>query len=180
MKAEVAHLSQQHQAMAARMSAMPPPAPAPTPATPAPGPSRPQLPPASDLPEFDPSNPWRSALHSILRDGQFTVEGCGTRPLSDFEFFPTGQALPNCWVRLSETAAVRVDKVPKETVIFPRDRAQACFMKATKDQVENTHLTPESSNLVMFVRSMTGPYLTAPERYTSCNMRDITDGREYL
>ena len=106
-------------------------------------------------------------MHAILRDGMLTVEGFGTRPVSDFETFPQGQAIPYCWVRLHQAATVREDKVPKETVIFPRDRAQSCFMAETKGLVVNTQETPASGSLVMFLtpESMPTPFATKTLEY---------------
>ena len=124
---------------------------------PAAGPSQPELPPASDLPKFDPSNPWRSARYAPLVNGMLTVEGVGTRPVEDFETFPPNATFPFCYVRLHSDATVREDKVPKETVIYPRDRAQTCFMAETKGCVVNTKLQPDAGSLTMFLTSDTTP-----------------------
>ena len=109
------------------------------------------MPPVSSLPAFDPWNPWRSALCAPFVDGHLTIEGLGTRPLSDFERFPPDGALPNCYVRLSDSASVREDKVPKETVIFPKTIAQNCLMASMKKAgCLNSKVTPKGSDLTMF------------------------------
>ncbi|XP_064087966.1 uncharacterized protein LOC135202485 isoform X1 [Macrobrachium nipponense] len=83
------------------------------------------VPDASKLPPFDKENPWRLALHAPFLEGKLTIEGCGTRPIEDFEMFPPGLQFPfPGYVRLAQHALVRVDKIPKETVIFPREQSQ--------------------------------------------------------
>ncbi|XP_068243753.1 uncharacterized protein [Palaemon carinicauda] len=85
-------------------------------------PAPPVGPDTSKLPPFDKNNPWRFARHAPYLDGTLTLEGLGTRPLEDLEFYPPDLQFPfNGFVRLKEHALVRMDKVPKETVIFPKE-----------------------------------------------------------
>ena len=109
------------------------------------------LPPVDSLPPYDPSNPWRPALFAPFAGGLLTIEGLGTRPISDFERFPQNAELPNCYVRLSEDAAIREDRVPRETVIYSRDRAQNCLVKELKSAgCTNTKLLPHNASLTIF------------------------------
>ncbi|XP_068200581.1 uncharacterized protein [Palaemon carinicauda] len=111
------------------------------------------IPDASKLPQFAKNNPWRMALHSPFSDGMLTLEGLGTRPLEDFEFFPPGLAFPfHGYARLTEEALVRLDKVPKETVIFPKEQAQSVWARFLNDiSCTNTMLTPYKSSFTMFL-----------------------------
>ncbi|XP_068226592.1 uncharacterized protein [Palaemon carinicauda] len=111
------------------------------------------IPDASKLPPFTKNNPWRMALHSPFSDGMLTLEGLGTRPLEDFEFFPPGLAFPfHGYARLTEDALVRLDKVPKETVIFPKEQAQSVWARFLNDiGCTNTMLTPYKSSFTMFL-----------------------------
>ena len=109
------------------------------------------MPPIDSLPDLDPSNPWRSARYAPLVGGMLSVEGFGTRPASDFERYPPEANFPFCYVRLNQEAAVREDKVPKETVLYSRDRAQTMLMKCMKDTgCVNTKVLPAYGNLAMF------------------------------
>ncbi|XP_064101055.1 uncharacterized protein LOC135211750 [Macrobrachium nipponense] len=110
------------------------------------------VPDASKLPPFDKNNPWRFALHAPYRDGKLTFEGLGTRPLEDFEFYPENLQFPfNGFVRLTENALVRVDKVPKETVIFPKEQAQAVWARTLAEwDCVNTRLTPHKGSFTIF------------------------------
>ena len=112
------------------------------------------MPPADSLPNMDRSNPWRSARFAPVSEGMLTIEGIGTRPLGDFERFPPGAQLPFCYVRLSAQASVREDRVPKETVIYPRDQAQTAFLKVVRAaECVNTRLSPEKGGFTMFTTS---------------------------
>ncbi|XP_066955826.1 uncharacterized protein [Macrobrachium rosenbergii] len=110
------------------------------------------VPDASRLPPFDKGNPWRLALHAPLHNGTLTIEGLGTRRLEELEFFPANLVPPYPgFARLTEEAWIRSDKVPKETVIFPRDQAQSTLMHALTDwECENTKLTPFRGSFTMF------------------------------
>ena len=89
--------------------------------------NQPDLPPTDSLPDFDPQNPWRSTKYASLSGGMLTIEGIGTRPIPDFERFPVDGEFPYVWVRLSQEASVREAKVPKETVIYPKEKAQSSY-----------------------------------------------------
>ena len=111
----------------------------------------PDMPPTDSLPDFEPQNPWRSARYAPFSAGMLTIEGIGTRPISDFERYPPEGRLPYCFVRLSQEASVREDRVPKETVIYPRERAQTCLMQEMKEaECVNSRLLPYKGNLTMF------------------------------
>ncbi|XP_068235972.1 uncharacterized protein [Palaemon carinicauda] len=112
----------------------------------------PSSPDASKLPPFDKNNPWRFALHSPFLDGSLTLEGIGTRPLEDLEFYPPGLEFPfNGFVRLKEHALVRMDKVPKETVIFPKEQAQAIWARTLSEWgCINSKLTPHKGAYTIF------------------------------
>ena len=110
-----------------------------------------QMPPQSLLPPMDPANPWRPAIHAPLQDGMLTIEGLGTRPVSDFERAPEGYDLPCCYVRLTQDALIRQDKVPKETVILPREKVQASLLKAmTAGACLNSKLLPHKGSYTTF------------------------------
>ncbi|XP_064107292.1 uncharacterized protein LOC135216138 [Macrobrachium nipponense] len=121
------------------------------------------VPDASKLPPFDKNNPWRFALHAPYLDGALTLEGLGTRPLSDFEFYPEGLQFPfNGFVRLTENALVRMDKVPKETVIFPKEQAQAVWARIMTDWgCTNTKLTPHKGSYTIFTtpQDISSPFI---------------------
>ena len=109
------------------------------------------MPSASSLPPFDESNPWRSALRAPRQNNMLTIEGLGTRPMSDFEVFPPNGVFPHVYVRLSQSASIREDKVPKETVIFPLNKAQGLLMQSLKDgKCDNTRMLPFKGNLTIF------------------------------
>ncbi|XP_066955440.1 uncharacterized protein [Macrobrachium rosenbergii] len=110
------------------------------------------VPDTSRLPPFDKRNPWRLALHAPLHNGTLTIEGLGTRRLEELEFFPANLVPPYPgFARLTEESWIRSDKVPKETVIFPRDQAQSILMRALTDWgCENTNLTPFGGSFPMF------------------------------
>ena len=117
-------------------------------------PARMAMPSVDSLPAFDPQNPWRSAAFAPLAGGMLTIEGIGTRPISDFERFPPEKELPFCYVRLSEEASIREDRVPKETILYPKDRAQNCLMQAMKDAgCSNSRIVPFKGSLTMFSTS---------------------------
>ncbi|XP_066978802.1 uncharacterized protein [Macrobrachium rosenbergii] len=119
-----------------------------------PPPAEPQyvIPDMVDLPPFDLGNPWRFALRAIQHDGKLTIEGLGTRRLEELEFFPADLLPPYPgFVRLTEEAWIRSDKVPRETVIIPRDQAQSSLLRTlTEWQADNTKLTPFKGNYTMF------------------------------
>ncbi|XP_068220112.1 uncharacterized protein [Palaemon carinicauda] len=110
------------------------------------------VPDASKLPPFDKNNPWRFALHAPYLDSTLTIEGLGTRPLEDLEFYPHDLQFPfNGFVRLTENAPVRMDKVPKETVIFPKKQAQAVWARTLSDWgCSNSKLTPHKGAYTIF------------------------------
>ena len=109
------------------------------------------MPSASSLPPFDEANPWRSALRAPFQNNMLTIEGVGTRPITDFEVFPPNGVFPNVYVRFSQSAAIREDKVPKETVLFPINKAQGALMQLLKaGQCTNTKVLPFKGNLTMF------------------------------
>ncbi|XP_068202251.1 uncharacterized protein [Palaemon carinicauda] len=111
------------------------------------------IPDASKLPPFTKSNPWRLALHAPLSDGMLSIEGFGTRPIEDFEFYPPGLQFPfPGFARLTDEALIRLDKVPKETVIFPKEQAQSVLVRAFNEwDCVNTMLTPHKNSYTMFV-----------------------------
>ncbi|XP_066976430.1 uncharacterized protein [Macrobrachium rosenbergii] len=110
------------------------------------------IPDTADLPPFDVGNPWRFALRAIQHDGKLTLDGLGTRRLEELEFFPPDLLPPYPgFVRLTEEAWIRSDKVPRETVIIPRDQAQSALLRTlTEWQAVNTKLTPFKGNFTMF------------------------------
>lgn len=110
------------------------------------------VPDTSSLPPFDKGNPWRLTLYAPQHEGTLTIEGLGTRRLEELEFFPPGLEPPYpSFARLTEEAWIRSDKVPKETVIFPRDQAQSSLLRTlTEWQAENTKLTPAKGAFTMF------------------------------
>lgn len=88
------------------------------------------VPDAYSLPPFDKGNPWRLALHAPRHEDTLTIEGLGTRRLEELEFFPPDLVPPYPgYARLTEEAWIRSGKVPKETVIFPRDQAQSALLR---------------------------------------------------
>ena len=94
--------------------------------------------------------------------GLLSVEGFGARPVTDFEKYPSEANFPFCYVRLSQEAAVWEDKVPKETVLFPRDRAQTMLMRCLKDNgCINTRVLPAYGNLAVFQTKLNTPNLFA-------------------
>ena len=109
------------------------------------------MPSASSLPPYDESNPWRSALRAPCQNNMLTIEGIGTRPMSDFEVFPPNGVFPHVYVRLSQSASIREDKVPKETVLFPVNKAQGLLMQLLKKgKCDNTKMLPFKGNLTIF------------------------------
>ena len=59
---------------------------------------------------------------------------------------------------MSDTASVRDDKVPKETVLFPRERAQRVLMQElNRTKCVNTKLLPHKGGLTMFTTSQDVP-----------------------
>ena len=94
------------------------------------------MPLVQSLPPFDELNPWRSALRAPCQNDMITMEGLGTRPISDFEVFPPRGKFPYIYVRLSELASIREDKVPKERVLFPLNKAQGVLIQALKWQLQ--------------------------------------------
>ncbi|XP_068229053.1 LOW QUALITY PROTEIN: uncharacterized protein [Palaemon carinicauda] len=111
------------------------------------------VPDASKLPVFVKNNPRRLALHAPFSEGMLTIEGCGTRPVEDFEFYPAGLQFPfPGYARLTEEALVRVDKVPKETVIYPKEQVQSAWVWTLNEwDCVNTKLTPHKGTYTMFV-----------------------------
>ena len=63
-------------------------------------------------------------MFTLVSDGMLTIEGLGTRPLSDFEQYPDGVDLRESYVRLAPEATVRDDKISKEVVLLPAQRVQ--------------------------------------------------------
>ena len=81
-----------------------------------------------------------------------TFEGLVTRALSDFESAPEGYKFPYCYLRLTPEASVRTDKVPKETVIFPRDRAQSILVnELTKIKATNSKIGSVRGSLISYL-----------------------------
>ncbi|XP_064078898.1 uncharacterized protein LOC135196208 isoform X2 [Macrobrachium nipponense] len=107
---------------------------------------------AANLPPFEAGNPWRLAFGAVLRDGKLTIEGCGTRPLEDFEFHPADLQSPFLgYARLTREALVREDKVPAETLIFPREAAQSAWLRFMKEmECVNTKITPFKGKYTTF------------------------------
>ena len=134
------------------------------------------MPSIDSLPPYDESNPWRSALRAPCQNNMLTIEGLGTRPVSDFEFFPTDGQLPYVYVCLSESASVREDKVPKETVLYPREKAQNVLMQSLKSRnCNNTRLLPFKGGLTMFTtpKEMPNPFSTKVlEAVTQATLED--------
>ena len=121
------------------------------------------MPSFDSLPGQDPTNPWRSARDAVLYNGMLTIEGVGTRPVEDFVTFPPNARLPYCYVRLAEGASHREDKVPKETVLFPADRAQTCLLTWLRtSKCVNTLLLPEVGSWATYILNpdMPTPYMT--------------------
>ena len=121
------------------------------------------MPSAHSLPPFDESNPWRSALRAPCQNEMLTIEGLGTRPISDFEVFPPNGVFPHVYVRLSQSASIREDKVPKETVLFPLNKAQGVLMQALKkNKCDNTKILPFKGGLTMFTtpKELPNPFAT--------------------
>ena len=118
------------------------------------------MPPSDSLPDYDPGNPWRSARFAPVSKGLLTIEGVGTRPLKDFERYPPEADLPFCYVRLHPDATVREDRVPKETVLVSRERAQAIFVQSSKmADFQNTREVPHKGSFTMF---LTSPHASNP------------------
>ncbi|XP_064100400.1 uncharacterized protein LOC135211154 [Macrobrachium nipponense] len=117
------------------------------------------MPDGSTLPPFHPGNLWRVANFAPFVNGMLTIEGCGTRRLEDFEFFPEGLQPPFIgYVRLTEAALVREDKVPKETVILSRDQAQQTWIRSLEEwNCSNTRVTVFKSPFTMFTTDDENP-----------------------
>ncbi|XP_068239903.1 uncharacterized protein [Palaemon carinicauda] len=135
------------------------------------------VPDASKLPPFDKNNPWRCALHAPYLDGTLTLEGLGTRRLEDLEFFPPGLQFPfNGFVRLREHALVRMDKVPKETVIFPKEQAQAVWARTLAEWgCRNSKQTPHKGAYTIFI---TPPSIPSPltDKIAELTIQSVKDG----
>ena len=86
------------------------------------------MPPADSLQDFDPQNPWKSARYVPCSRGVLTIEGIRTRHVPGFENHPPDVELPFCYIRLRQEVSVREDRVPKETIIYPRERAQSSVL----------------------------------------------------
>ena len=55
------------------------------------------------------------------------------------------------YVRLSQSASIREDKVPKETVLYPVNKAQGLLMQLLKrGNCYNTKMLPSKGNLTIF------------------------------
>ena len=110
------------------------------------------MPSVRSLPPYDEQNPWRSALRAPCQNDMITVEGLGTRPISDFEVFPPDGTFPYVYIRLNELASVREDKVPKETVLFPLNKAQGVLIQTLKGaNCKNTKMLPFKGSLTVFM-----------------------------
>ncbi|XP_068248914.1 uncharacterized protein [Palaemon carinicauda] len=137
----------------------------------------PSAPDASKLPPFDKNNPWRFALHAPYLDGALTLDGIGTRPLEDLEFYPPGLEFPfNGFVRLKEHALVRMDKVPKETVIFLKEQAQAVWARTLSEWgCTNSKLTPHKGAYTIFT---TASSITLPliDKVTELTIQAVKEG----
>ena len=115
------------------------------------GPSAPLLPPQDSLPDMDSSNPWRPAIYAPISNGMITIEGLGTRPITDFERHPASAELPNCYVRLNREASIREDKVAQEAIIFPRDQLQTSLLSIlSPGGCINTRTLPFKGKYIMF------------------------------
>ena len=109
---------------------------------------------ASELPRDHPELPWSHGLSVRLADGMYLLEKEKPRPESELQFCGDPVQFPNCWVRVAPWAPPRVDSVPKETVIFPFQKAQDRMVDlATKAGFSQTQLTLSSSNKAMFLAS---------------------------
>ena len=85
----------------------------------------PGLPGVSELPPWDPSNPWRLGYNMpVSGDAVFVSDSMGTRAISDLEKCPKDAVFPMCWVRLRPDAPLLLDFVPKETIFLEFKRAQ--------------------------------------------------------
>ena len=116
------------------------------------------MPSTTSLPPYDESNPWRSARHAPCQNNMLTLEGLGTRPLSDFEVFPPNGVFPYVFVRLSQSASIRDDKVPKETVLYPLHKAQNLVVQYfRKANCINTKRIPIKGNLAIFTTPLDFP-----------------------
>lgn len=111
-----------------------------------------------DLPPFDPSNPWKAASLAPIRDGKIHFPDMPPRPISDFEPFPPTASLPYCWVRLRPDASVLLDRIPKETVIYPQAMAQNYIRNMTEElDMANSTKSAFGGSLCMFKANTSTP-----------------------
>ena len=128
------------------------------------------MPSTTSLPPFDESNPWRSALRAPCQNNMLTIEGLGTRPLTDFEVFPPNGVFPYVYVRLSQSASIREDKVPKETVLYPLNKAQGLLVQLfKKGNCINTKKIPTKGNLAIFTTPLEFPNPFATKMLEAAN-----------
>ena len=128
------------------------------------------MPSTTSLPPFDESNPWRSARHAPCQNNMLTLEGLGTRPLSDFEVFPPNGVFPYVFVRLSQSASIRDDRVPKETVLYPLNKAQNLVVQYFKKaNCINTKRIPVKGNLAIFTTPLDFPNPFATKMLEAAN-----------
>ena len=128
------------------------------------------MPSTTSLPPYDESNPWRSALHAPCQNNMLTLEGLGTRPLSDFEVFPPNGVFPHVYVRLSQSASIREDKVPRETVLYPLNKAQNLVVQYFKKaNCINTKKIPNKGNLAIFTTPLDFPNPFATKMLEAAN-----------
>ena len=87
----------------------------------------------------------------------------GLRPISDFETHPAGAVPPNCYMRLNPEASIREDRVPKESVLLPKEEAQKCMLQALhRGNCVNSKILPFKGNYTIFQTSpdMINPWST--------------------
>ena len=132
----------------------PAPAPQPTPGTSA----------IPDVPEMSPKNPWRHATTVPRRQGHYFLgDAAGWRPVEDLEFFPNFDQYPNCFLRLKDSASIRDDSIPKETILYEFQRAQDFIVAAAKKaKFSNSGLTAFDRRKATFVapKELAFPFAT--------------------
>ena len=108
----------------------------------------------SDLPKDHPELPWSHGLSVRLADGLYLLDKEKPRPISELQFCGDSNRFPHCWVRVAPWAPPRVDSVPKETVLFPYQKAQDRIVELVqKSGFTQTQLTLITSNKAMFQAS---------------------------
>ena len=107
----------------------------------------------ANLPSTQAARPWVSAVHAPIADGYITLEHYGTRLISDFETCPQGAAIPNCYVRIKSDKVEREDKVVKDPIAVPKEKAQAALFMFLKDTgaINTKKATPKGTYTIFTV-----------------------------